>query len=48
MPLIRSLVSKRRTYVIAVILLLSEIMPMYSYYTKKELVCVIIITPFNR
>ena len=48
MPLIRSLVSKRRTHVIAVILLLGEIMPICSRCTKKKLVCVIIAAPFSR
>ena len=46
MPLIRSLVSKRAAHhfkLVAVILLLSKIMPTYSYYTEKGLVCVIII-----
>ena len=45
MPPIRFLVSKRRAYIISVILLLSEIMPLYSYYTKKKLVYIIIIAP---
>ena len=48
MPLIRSLVSKCCAYIISVILLLSEIMPIYSYYAKKKLVCVIITAPFSR
>ena len=43
MPFIRSLVSKRRARVIAVILLLSEIMPTYSYCVLKGLVYVAII-----
>ena len=47
MPFIRSLASKRRAHAVAVILLLSEIMPIYSHYTKKKLVYVIIIVPFN-
>ena len=47
MPLIRSLASKRRAYTVAVILLLSEIMPSYSYYNKKKLVYIIIIAPFS-
>ena len=47
MPFIRSLVSKRRTYVIAVILLLGEIMPSYSYYKEKKLVYIIIIALFS-
>ena len=47
MPFIRSLVSKCCIYVIAVIFLLGEIMPSYSYYNKKKLVYIIIITPFS-
>ena len=43
MPFIRSLVSKYCTYVVAVILLLSEIMPTYSCCVLKGLVCIIII-----
>ena len=48
MPFIRSLVSKRCARVVAVILLLGEIMPTYSYYMLKELVCVAIIAPLGR
>ena len=48
MPLIRSLASKCRTYVVAVIFLLSKIMPIYSYCVLKGLVCVIIIAPLGR
>ena len=47
MPFIRSLVSKCRTYIVTLILLLSVIMPMCSYYTKKKLVCVIIMALFS-
>ena len=47
MPFIRSLASKRHAYTVAVILLLGEIMPSYSYYNKKKLVCVIIIAFFS-
>ena len=43
MPFIRSLVFKRYTYIISVIFLLSEIMPIYSRCTKKKLVCITII-----
>ena len=43
MPPIRYLASERRTYIISVILLLSEIMPLYSHYAKKKLVYIIII-----
>jgi hypothetical protein len=45
MPFIRSLVSKCLAHyskLVVVILLLSEIMPAYSYYTKKGLVYIII------
>jgi hypothetical protein len=45
MPFIRSSVFKRLAYhskLVAVILLLNEIMPTYSYYTEKGLVCIII------
>ena len=47
MPFIRYLASKRRTYIIAVILLLGEIMPMCSRCTKKKLVYIIIAAPFS-
>ena len=47
MPFVRSLASKRYVYIIAVILLLSEIMPIHSCYTEKKLVYIIIITPSN-
>jgi hypothetical protein len=45
MPFIRSLVFKRYTYIVALILLLSEIMFTYSCYTVKGLVYITIITP---
>ena len=48
MPPIRSLVSKRYTHIMSVILLLSEIMPIYSRYAKKKLVYIIIIAPSSR
>ena len=48
MPPIRSLASKRRTYTVAVILLLGEIIPSYSYYKEKKLIYIIIIAPFSR
>ena len=48
MPLIRSLVSKRRTYIVAVILLFSEIMPTYSHCVLKGLVYIAIIAPLGR
>ena len=44
---IRSLVSKRCTYIVATILLLGKIMPIYSHYTEKKLVYITIITPFS-
>ena len=51
MPFIRSLVSKRAAYcfkLVAMILLLGKIMPTYSYYMEKGLVCIIIIAPLSR
>ena len=42
MPFIRSLVFKYYVYIIVSIISLSGLMPSYSYYTKKGLVCVII------
>ena len=48
MPFIRSSVSERCTYIVSVILLLDEIMPIYSHCTKKKLVYIIIITFFSR
>ena len=47
MPFIKSLVSEYYTYIVALILLFSVIMPIYSYYTKKKLICVIITAFFN-
>ena len=35
-------------YIVSVILSLGEIMPIYSRYAKKKLVCVAIITPSSR
>ena len=43
MPLIRSSASKRRACIVAIILLLGKIMPTYSCYMLKGLICVIII-----
>ena len=48
MPFVRSLTSTYCTKLVAVILLLGKIIPSYSYYKKKKLVCVIIIVPFSR
>ena len=45
MPPIRSLVSERCAYTVAVILLLGKIMPSYSCYEEKKLVYIIIIAP---
>ena len=47
MPLIRSLVSKCRVYMVVLILSLGVIIPIYSYYIEKKLVCVTIVAPFN-
>ena len=47
MPPVRSLASKRHAYIVIVILLLGEIMPSYSCYKEKKLVCVIIAAPFS-
>ena len=48
MPPIRSSASNRRAYTVAVILLLSEIMPSCSRCEEKKLVCVAIIASFSR
>ena len=48
MPPIRSLAFKYHTYIVALILLLSVIIPIYSCYTKKGLVCIIITALFGR
>ena len=48
MPSIRSLVSKRRAYIVAIILSLSEIMSTYSCYVLKGLVYIIIIALLGR
>ena len=47
MPFIRFLVSKYYTYIIAIIFLLSEIMPFCSCCEKKKLVYIIIAAPFS-
>ena len=47
MPFIRSLAFKRCAYIVATILLLGEIMPIYSYCAKKKLVYVVIIVLFS-
>ena len=48
MPLVRSSASKRHAYIVAVILLLSEIMSTYSRCVLKGLVYIIIIAPLGR
>ena len=48
MPFVKSLVSRRRIYIIAVILLLGKIIPTYSYYILKGLVYITIIISFSR
>ena len=48
MPFIKSFVFKYYTYIILVILLFSEIMPLCSYYIKKGLVYIIIMSLFSR
>jgi hypothetical protein len=47
MPPVRSLVSKHYAYIVAVILSLSKIMPIYSCCAKKKLVYIIIIALFS-
>ena len=47
MPFIRSLISKRRAYIVTIILLLSKIIPTYSRCVLKGLVYIIIIAPLN-
>ena len=47
MPFIRFTVSKRRTYIAAVIILLSKVISIYSYYIKKKLVYIIIAALFS-
>ena len=47
MPPIRSLAFKYHIYIVAVILLLSEIIPSCSYYKEKKLVYIIITAPFS-
>ena len=48
MPLIRSLASKRHTYIVSVILLLSKIILLCSRCAKKKLVYIAIIASFGR
>ena len=48
MPFVRSSVFKRRTCIVAVIFLLSEIMPTCSCYVLKGLIYIAIIAPLGR
>ena len=48
MPFIRSLASKCCAYVVSIILLLGEIMPIYSCYIEKKLVYITIMAFFSR
>ena len=47
MPFIRFIASKHRAHIVAVILLLGEIMPIYSYCILKGLVYIMITALFN-
>ena len=47
MPFIKFLAFKYYIYIIAVIFLLSEIMPIYFYYIKKGLIYIAITVLFN-
>jgi hypothetical protein len=47
MPSVRFLVSKHCAYIVALILLLSEIIPTYSCCAVKGLIYIIIITSFS-
>ena len=47
MPSDRFIAFKHRTRVVAVILLFGKIMPIYSYYTEKKLVYIIIVALFS-
>ena len=47
MPPIRSSASECCAYIMSVILLLGEIMPLYSCYKEKKLVYITIIAPFS-
>ena len=42
MPFVKSIVSKRRTRIISLILLLSEIISPYSHYIEKKLIYITI------
>jgi hypothetical protein len=47
MPFIRSLASKRRIYIVALIFLLGEIMPTYFCCIVKGLMYIAITAPFS-
>ena len=47
MPFIRSSAFKRHAYIVAVILLLSEIIPSCSHCEEKKLVYITIVAPFS-
>ena len=47
MPSVRFSISKHHAHVVAVILLLGEIMLIYSRYIKKKLVYIVITAPFS-
>ena len=47
MSFIKSLISKCCAYIVALILLLGVIIPIYFYYMEKKLVCVIIVAFSN-
>ena len=48
MPFIRFSASKRRAYIVTIILLLNKIMPTYSHCVLKGLVYIIIIASLGR
>jgi len=47
MPFVKSLTFKCYACIIKTIVLLGEIMPSYSQYIEKKLLCIVIITPSN-
>ena len=47
MPVIRFLAFERHTHLVILILSLSVIIPLYSYYAKKKLVYIIITALFS-
>ena len=44
---IRSTASRRHNKLILLILSISKVMPSYSYYIKKRLLCIVIASPFS-